>query len=188
MTLTELLVVLAILGVVVGALVQLLVSATRAEVDMSTRFRAQQEGRLALEGLRREIHCASAVVLNGGVSTSSSITITLDGYCPTNTAVATGSPPVKPSQSVTWCTIGGSAPYALWRVEGAVCTTANPSLNPVKKADYLTSSQAFGPYTLPGGGLRAKLSVDLPVDLTPLTTSGLYRLKDDIVLRNTARS
>ena len=32
-----------------------------------------------------------------------------------------------------------------------------------------------------------QLSVDLPVDLTPATTVGLYELKDNIVLRNTTR-
>ena len=60
-TLTEMLVVLVILGIVLAALTQLFVSATRTEVDQDKRFQAQQEARLALDSLRREIHCASAV-------------------------------------------------------------------------------------------------------------------------------
>jgi len=59
-SLTEMLVVLAILGVVVGALTQLFVSASNAQRDMSNRFEAQQNARLALDKLRREIHCTSA--------------------------------------------------------------------------------------------------------------------------------
>ena len=49
---------LAILVIVIGALTQLFVSASTAQVDMTRRFEAQQEMRLALDKLRREIHCA----------------------------------------------------------------------------------------------------------------------------------
>ena len=57
--LTEMIVVLAILVVVLTALTQLFVSASTAEVDMSNRVQAQQDARLALDKLRREIHCAN---------------------------------------------------------------------------------------------------------------------------------
>jgi hypothetical protein len=46
----------------------------------------------------------------------------------------------------------------------------------------------FTTYTAPSGGNLGTLSVDLPVDLTPSDTKQRYDLKDDIVLRNTARS
>ena len=59
--LTEMIVVLAILVVVLTALTQLFVSASTAEVDMSKRVQAQQDARLALDKLRREIHCAKEV-------------------------------------------------------------------------------------------------------------------------------
>ena len=100
-TLTEMLVVLAILGIVLAALVQLFVSASNAQVDMNNRFQAQQNARLALDGLRREIHCASAVPPDtaGDVAsraTSITITLRLATYCPTNTTACTG--------DVTWCT------------------------------------------------------------------------------------
>ncbi len=57
-SLSELIIVLAILLIVVGALTQLFVSASTAQVDMTRRFEAQQDMRLALDKLRREIHCA----------------------------------------------------------------------------------------------------------------------------------
>ena len=36
------------------------VSGTKAEIDMNERFQAQQETRIALTKMRREIHCASS--------------------------------------------------------------------------------------------------------------------------------
>ena len=66
-------VVLAILVVVLTALTQLFVSASTAEVDMSKRVQAQQDARLALDSLRREIHCAKAVTAGRA-----------GAYCPTS--------------------------------------------------------------------------------------------------------
>jgi prepilin-type N-terminal cleavage/methylation domain-containing protein len=172
-TLAELVVVLVILGVVLGALTQFLVSGNNAAADLTARFQAQQQGRLALDALRRELHCASAVSPTSGYPVSS-ITITLGAYCPS--APSGGG-------TVTWCTTGGGIRYALWRYVGSACSGTG-----VKKADYLTASagKIFTGYTAATGS-RTELSVDLPVDAKSTVTSGLYELKDDIVLRNTAR-
>ena len=56
----------------------------------------------------------------------------------------------------------------------------------VTVADYVTSSTIFT-YTAPGTGTLGRLSVDIPVNLNPSDTSTLWRLEDDIVLRNTTR-
>ena len=105
-SLTELIVVVAILGTIIGGLSQLFVSASKSQVDQTNRTGAQQAARLALVKLRREIHCASAVSPNpNGTWPSRSVTIVLGSQCPTyQSGIA----------SVTWCTVG-SAPYALWR-------------------------------------------------------------------------
>jgi prepilin-type N-terminal cleavage/methylation domain-containing protein len=173
-TLSEMIVVMAILGIVLAALTQLFVSASKAQVDMNNRFQAQQNGRIALDRLRQEIHCASGVV---GTPTASSVTITLKSYCPTNGTGADG--------SFTWCTVGASAPYALWRYPGAACSGTGR-----KWADNLTTAAAFSPvYAAPavGSGALGTISVDLVVDLTPSDTRQRYELKDNIVLRNTTR-
>jgi prepilin-type N-terminal cleavage/methylation domain-containing protein len=180
-TLSELIVVLAILLVVVAALAQLFSSASNAQNDMSNRFQAQQDARLALEKLRQEIHCASAVT---GTPPTSSITITLGAYCPTNKTGAT--------TSFTWCTKDktgtappavNAAPYALWRYSGGLCSgTGQPWAN------NLTTGTVFTTYTAPAAGNLGTLSIDLPVDLSPSDTKQRYDLKDDIVLRNTPRS
>jgi prepilin-type N-terminal cleavage/methylation domain-containing protein len=168
-TLSEMIVVLVILGIVIGALTQLFVSASRAQEDMSKRVQAQQNARLALDKLRREIHCAKSV---SGTVPGASITITLGAYC-TNT---TG-----PDQTVAWCVTGSSGRFALRRSTGACSATSQ------KWADYLTTDQVFTTYTAPAGGNRGTLMVDLPVDLTPVDGKQRYELRDDIVLRNTTR-
>jgi prepilin-type N-terminal cleavage/methylation domain-containing protein len=174
-TLTEMIVVMVILGVVLTALTQLFVSGTKAEADMSNRFQAQQNARLALDGLRREIHCANGVV----VPTTISFTLTLPYYCPTNSTVP------RVDTSVTWCTVGAGAKYALWRYEGSSCSGTGR-----KWADNLVTGAVFSPvYATPavGSGNLGTISVDLPVDLTPSDTKQRYRLQDEIVLRNTPR-
>ena len=173
-TLSEMIVVLAILVIVIAALTQLFVSASNAHADMNNRFQAQQNGRIALDRLRREIHCASGVV----VPTTSSVTMTLPSYCPTNDTPTPGA-----DSSFTWCTVGAGAPYALWRYTGTACSGAGR-----KWADKLTTAAAFPSYTAPAGGNRGTISVDLVVDLTPSDGKQRYELKDDIVLRNTTRS
>jgi prepilin-type N-terminal cleavage/methylation domain-containing protein len=179
-SLSEMLVVLAILGIVLGALTQLFVSASTAQVDMTNRFEAQQDMRLALDKLRREIHCASSVT---AAPPTSSIIIALGSYCPSN---GTGA-----AAQITWCTKdkngnappGAGAPYSLWRYTGTTCSGTGR-----KWADYLTTGQVFTGYIAPGSGMLGKLSVNLPVDLTPNDAKQRYVLEDDIVLRNTPRS
>jgi prepilin-type N-terminal cleavage/methylation domain-containing protein len=179
-SLSEMLVVLAILGIVLGALTQLFISGSTAQVDMTRRFEAQQNMRLALDKLRREIHCGSAVT---ATPPTSSITISLGSYCPTN---GTGA-----AAQITWCTKdkngsappGVGAPYSLWRYVGSACLGTGQ-----KWADYLTVHQIFTTYTAPTGGNLGTLSVNLPVDLSPNDAKQRYVLQDDIVLRNSPRS
>jgi prepilin-type N-terminal cleavage/methylation domain-containing protein len=177
-SLSEMLVVLAILLIIVGALAQLFVSASKAQVDMTRRFEAQQEMRLALDKLRREIHCAKLVTWSGGLPTSE-IKITLGAYCPTNTAGT--------ETTFTWCTIGSGQRYALWRDNGGACSGTGR-----KEADYLTIPKVFTAYpTPPPGPLPAgqlpTLSVELPVDVNAADAKQRYTLTDDIVLRNAGR-
>jgi prepilin-type N-terminal cleavage/methylation domain-containing protein len=183
-SLSELMVVLVILGVVLAALTQLFVSASTAQVDMTKRFEAQQQMRLSLDKLRREIHCANKVV---AAPPTSSVVISLGAYCPTN---GTGGP-----VEVTWCTkdkrgmvppnpdpaVG--APYSLWRHIGNACTGPGR-----KEADYLRIHDVFKP-TLPPTppGNLPTLRVELPVDVKPQDGQQRYKLEDDIVLRNAGR-
>jgi prepilin-type N-terminal cleavage/methylation domain-containing protein len=164
-TIIELLVSMAILGGVMGAVTVLFVSASTAEIDLQHRFQAQQNARLALDKLRRETHCAN----QASVATSSSVTLTLGSYCPTGNG------------SVTWCTVGSGSRYGLYRKVGATCDASG-----VKWADYVTTGAVFG-YTAQSASSLAKLRVDLPINVKPSKSVQAYELVDEIVLRNSTR-
>src|SRR6188768_2080040 len=160
-TMLELVMVLAILGTVVGALTTLFVQATNAEFEANRRFQAQQTARVAVDKMRREIHCASAITPAG---TGSSISVTLPAQCPTSGG----------SQStVIYDTAGSGQRFQLRR-------------NGVNLADYVTLQNVFN-YTAPTSGVSlGKLRVTLPINTKP-NVGREWRLVADMVLRNTTR-
>jgi prepilin-type N-terminal cleavage/methylation domain-containing protein len=163
-TLIELLTVMMILGTVLTGLTSLFVSASAAQADLSERHRAQQTARLALERLRREVHCA-----NAASTTGSAVTLTLGNYCRTGQG------------DFTWCTVSlGTLRWGLYRKAGTTCNATGTKL-----ADYITAATIFA-YVPPSAEMRARLSVDLPVDVRP-GSAAAYRLQDAFVLRNTLR-
>ena len=165
-TLVEMLTVLVIFSTVMSALLVLFVQGTNAELDMNNRFQAQQAARLALDKIRREAHCASAV----SVSSPSSVTLDMPSYCPTGNG------------SVTWCTVSlGLSRYGLFRKTGAACDATG-----VRWADHLTRANVFS-YAAQSPTSLAKLGVDFPINVKPSRTVEAYELKDDIVLRNSVR-
>jgi prepilin-type N-terminal cleavage/methylation domain-containing protein len=169
-TLMELLVSISILASVMASVSVLLVSATKSEVDMNKRFQAQTQARLGLDRLRREVHCAISVSPAGA---SSSVTLTIPSTCPTSGG----------STAITWCTVAnGANRWDLWRYPGSSCSGTGK-----KWADYLTQSSIFN-YTAQSTVKLATLSVTLPVNVRPSQTSFLYKLDDDIVLRNSTRT
>jgi prepilin-type N-terminal cleavage/methylation domain-containing protein len=176
-SLVEMLVVMAIMGIVMTSLTTVFVQASNSETDMNNRFQAQLTAKLALDKMRREVHCASVATPTG---TSSSVTITLPSYCKTG------------SGSITWCTRSvATNRYALYRVVGSTCTGGT------KWADYLAPSAGASVcsgalcifnYTAQSSSSLAKLAVDFPVNVKPSKTVDMYELKDDLVLRNSSRS
>jgi type II secretory pathway pseudopilin PulG len=161
--LVELLIVTVILSTVLGALTVLFVSASQAELEMNRRFQAQQEARVAVDKMRREIHCASGITPAG---VSAAITVTLPGQCPTAIANSV--------TTVTYDVVGSGQRLQLRR-------------NSVVVADYVTEQSAFN-YTAPVANTsRGKLRVTLPIDVEPSNRGDEWRLVADIVLRNTTR-
>ena len=79
-TLIELLAVLTIFLTIVTALTALFVTGAKAELDANRRFQAQQSARIAVDRMRREIHCGSALTF----TSASSVTITLPAGCPSS--------------------------------------------------------------------------------------------------------
>jgi prepilin-type N-terminal cleavage/methylation domain-containing protein len=172
-TLSELLVVLAILGIVVGALAGIFTSALKAEVDMNRKFRAQQGARFALGKLRRELHCAQQAYVAplGAAVTIVSAVSAKTAYC-------------RPGQA-TWCVLAISGPparYGLFRKDGATCDAAG-----VRVTDFLTSTAVFT-LMAPVSGSRGRVAVDLRVDVDSKTLARRYRLYDEITMRGSARA
>jgi prepilin-type N-terminal cleavage/methylation domain-containing protein len=158
----ELLMVMVILGTVIGAVTTLFVQASNAEFDMNRRFQAQQAARLAIDRMRREIHCASAITPTGA---SSSISVTMPAGCP-----------ISGGTTVTYDMnqIVAGQRYTLRR-------------NSVILADYSTLQNAFN-YTAPVPGVSlGKLTVTLPINTKPSQPGKQWKLVADMVLRNTTR-
>jgi prepilin-type N-terminal cleavage/methylation domain-containing protein len=166
-SLIELLQVMVILSVIVGALTTLFVRASNAELDMNRRFQAQQQARVAVDRMRREIHCSSGITPTG---TTNSIAVTIPSQCPTSGGSAI---------TVTYRTVPVSSErYSLERQVGA---------GPIAKlADYIRVQNVFT-YTAPTTTSLGKLRVDLPINIQPPGSGSNWQLVADMVLRNTSR-
>jgi prepilin-type N-terminal cleavage/methylation domain-containing protein len=169
-TLTEMLVVLLIVGIVLVGITQLFTSALKSEKDQTNRTQAQQDARLGLDKLRREIRCANTLTTPGGYP-ASAITITLGSYCPTAGGAAA---------TVTWCTkdkngatppVAGAQPYTLWRYTGSACsgTGTRWASDLVDKVDVpsISAGQIFGAAFAPAGAGFVPAA-----SLTPASTGG----------------
>jgi prepilin-type N-terminal cleavage/methylation domain-containing protein len=167
-TLIELLLVCAILGTVLASLSVLFVSASGSQIDMNRRFRAQQDARVAVDKMRREIHCADQIT-PGGVSDA--IAVRLPAQCPSADKDVLGNGVIT---NVTYDVVGSGPRFQLRR-------------NTVVLADFISEQSAFS-YTPPVTGTSlGRLRLTLPINITPTDTAKEWRLVADIVLRNTTR-
>jgi type II secretory pathway pseudopilin PulG len=173
-SLVELLAVMTMFLVIMTGLTTLFASGAKAELDLNRRFEAQQNARLALDKLRRELHCSSGITgtddLPLPATPVSVIKVTLPAHCPSAAGVIT---------TVTYDTaLVGANRWKLRRTKTGGATIAI--------ADYLTNDDVFT-YFAQSPASRARLHVDLPVNVNPNEGWKQWRLVDDIVLRNTLR-
>ena len=161
-TLIELLLVCAILGTVLASLSVPFISASSSQIDMNRRFRAQQDARVAVDKMRREIHCSDQISPAG---VSAAITVQLPAQCPSAGGALT---------NVTYDVVGSGQRFQLRR-------------NTIVLADFISEQNAFS-YTAPVAATSlGRLRVTLPINTTPTNTAKEWRLVADIVLRNTTR-
>jgi prepilin-type N-terminal cleavage/methylation domain-containing protein len=177
-TLVELLSVMGILGSVMAGVTAMLVSGTKAEHEMNRRFQAQTQARLALDQLRREVHCATGVAESGttatigGLTYYSVATLTIPSACPT----AAG------QTQITWCTVANGSSYRIWRYAGAACSGTGRLV-----AEHVTLRTPFD-FVASSVSSLSKLSIRIEVNVRPTQTQSTYKLTDDIVLRNSTRT
>jgi prepilin-type N-terminal cleavage/methylation domain-containing protein len=168
-TLIEVVISMAILGLIMGGISILFVSGTKAESDLSARFTAQTELHIGLDRLRRDVHSACTL------QTQSATSVTVAG------------PPCDVPVVYTWCTQGSGSHFGLYRVTGATCSGG------IRYSDFLTSGSVFsylGPNTTPAGTnsfALARLHVAMTIDANTNSSGGAYSVVDDIVFRNSAR-
>jgi prepilin-type N-terminal cleavage/methylation domain-containing protein len=170
-SLVEMLTVMVIMSIVFAGITTVFVSGSKAQADQDRRFQAQLSTRLALDKIRRDIHCASDVSPTSGFPRSS-LTLTIPTGCGGN---------------VSWCTVavtGYTNRYALYRQSGSSCSSAG-----VKIADYLTntSGNVFVAFThTTGCTCLASLQVDFKVSVKRSSIDS-YELTDTMFLRNSTR-
>jgi Tfp pilus assembly protein PilW len=174
-TLVELIAVMAIFMTVLTVLSMLFISGARAELDANRRFEAQQNARLALDKLRRELHCSNGITaiddspLPPPPATVTGIRVSLPSHCPS----AGGTNALVDYEMIS----AGSSRWKLRRTKGTQSTDV---------ADFFTNDDVFS-YAAQSGESRALLHVELPVNVNPNEGWKTWRLADDIVLRNTLR-
>jgi type II secretory pathway pseudopilin PulG len=167
-TLIELLLVCVVLGTVLASLTVLFVSASKSQVDLNRRYRAQQDARVAVDKVRREVHCANQITPAG---VSAGITVQIPSQCPTG---ATPGTPGGALTDVVYDVVGSGQRFQLRR-------------NTVVIADYISEQSAFK-YDAPVASTsRGRLRMTLPINVEPTDTAKEWRLVADIVLRNTTR-
>jgi prepilin-type N-terminal cleavage/methylation domain-containing protein len=165
-SMTELLVVMIILGTVLAGLTTAFVGGTKAEADANRRVQAQIQAAAAFDRLRRDVHCASSASISGG-------TMTLSGC--------------SSSGSVTWsaaasssCTASGYTLYALSRTFNSLTK---------QYADCLTTSSSIFTYIPPVAGTSlAKVHAVITANANPAKPLQSFALEDDIVMRNSVRA
>jgi prepilin-type N-terminal cleavage/methylation domain-containing protein len=188
-TLVELIIVMAILTVVLGAVVALFTSGIKADADQNARFKSQQDLRLALDKLRTDVHTSCAI---STPTTYNSWLTSVTLYKPADNCAAG-------SNSVSWCTSANGSTYNLYRIVSASCTGAT-----VKVAAGLTTANVFlyfppnshlsGALASGTGGVTtqdasynlAKLHVAFALKRQAETNT--YSLVDDFVLKNGPRA
>jgi type II secretory pathway pseudopilin PulG len=158
---------MSILSVVITGITTLFVQGSNAEVDMNRRYQAQQQARVAMDKLRRDAHCASAVV-----KPNSSTMLILNDPCVTG-------------GSVSWCTIASGSFFKLYRSTTATC---DASTGVLYADSIVTPSGGVFAYVQQSTLSLAKVSVDMTVNLKPSMAMENYELKDDMVLRNSTRT
>jgi prepilin-type N-terminal cleavage/methylation domain-containing protein len=170
-SLVEMLTVMVIMSVVFAGITDIFVAGSKAQADQDNRFQAQLTTRLALDKIRRDIHCASSI----------------QGY---TTSFATLKITSCTGGDVSWCTAavsGYSNRYRLYRQLGTSCAANTGTMY----ADYLTSGAVFptDPATAyaTGCGCLEALAVDFKISLKGSTVKQAYELTDSIYLRNSVR-
>jgi type II secretory pathway pseudopilin PulG len=183
LTLVELMVAMFLMSVILAPLIGGMVSMMSAQARQANVVTAQEQARLALERMRKDIHCAHSVDAPEP-NASGGLTLILNETNTSGTAECPGIVQTN-SSSVQWCTVpvaGYTNRYRLYREDdpNTLCDGTQAAF----EVDYLTQDALW---TTPSctGGEYPTVGVTFSVDVYPGTTDeGRYNLADAIALRN----
>jgi prepilin-type N-terminal cleavage/methylation domain-containing protein len=184
-TLVETLVVMTILVIVIGSIADGFTSASKTETDQTARADDQEAARLALDRLRRDIHCASAATV-----AATNVALPQNGYTLNLTVspgrcvavTAGGGVGLNGSDGVQWCTVTkGANQYALYRTVVTACDAADA----VFQVDHVTRPDVWEFLCGDNDSHLESVGIDLPVNRDIVNRPGrTYELTDRIALRN----
>jgi len=182
-SLIEMLIVIALMGIIMGALTTIFVSGSRAQSELNQYFQAQQEARTALDRIRADVHCAWAAQASSSINGFPGVKLN-DGNCYASTP------------TITWCVLASTLQngrYALWRstvYNGNTCTSSDTSK--LKIADYLmpvggtpSVNNILTTPTIAYQGLET-VGIDFKVSVSAINRN-VYELTDNLVTRNYSR-
>jgi prepilin-type N-terminal cleavage/methylation domain-containing protein len=202
-SLVELLVVLAILGVVMMGLTTAFAAGLRSEAGATRRATAQENARMALARMRTDIHCASgAPAPEANPYGGFTLTLTQSpNACPSVTTTSSG---------VQWCTIpypGSTTRWQLYRFLGTSLADCGGSAASTLLVDWVSEPSGGWPSnagTAPepdswGGNLwptapscpsghLPTVAIRMSMNVDPVNQQNeRYQLEDTIALRNALR-
>jgi prepilin-type N-terminal cleavage/methylation domain-containing protein len=190
-TLVEMIMVCAMLGVVLSAITTVFIAGSHAELNLNTRFRAQEAARVALTLFRKDARNACVAHVTSGTSvTLSTVTVNTSSTPPIDATTACGKTIGTNLTQVTWCVAASPTSlnqYALFRSTNGSCNQTNKLI-----ADNLVNTVSgftafFATASMIRYGELATVDIDLPVKI-PSSGNGVgqpYRLKQRVTLRNT---
>ena len=184
---------MVILGIVLVGITGAFMSGTKAEAGVEKRQQAQSDARVALSRMRDDIHCAFDVQ-SLAANPSGGYTLSLTEFS-NQCATVASQPGPGSTVFVAWCTVPdplNAGTFDLYRATGACDNTGTlMGADIVSPADGWPSSQPGNVWpesrTCAPGYLMTQ-AVHLAVDTDNSSPNERYELKDEIALRNSARS
>lgn len=174
-TMIELVVSMAILGIVLGGISTALASGTKSEGRLQKRFQALNDLTVAMSTLKREVHKACQLNSNPNTPVVNTGVVVIDlppGDCSTTLT------------TITWCVTGGT----LKRIVGnsADCSAAGTvyarNITTATPFTYTPCNYPANSYTL------ARLSIDISAKVAAGAATDTFRWTDTFAFRNSARS
>jgi prepilin-type N-terminal cleavage/methylation domain-containing protein len=154
-TLVELIVTMAILGILMTGIVNVFVSGVRASADANARMTSQQNVRLAFDRLEYDARCAQQATL---LSSGAGVKLTVPSQC------------AHSNGTITWCVSSGW----LVRILGSTCTGSMQ-----KFVSNVTTTAPFSCYAPTG------TNPPLPQLLVTLTVNTTARASDKTTATDT---